>query len=151
MSYAAYGTLVKRGDGAATEVFTTVLKVRDIGGPNFSVDVVDFTSHDSSGGWEEVVPTILRTGEFTFNAVRNDRNATHSTAGLRGDMIDKRLVNFRVYSPPSTATSGYDKLSFAGYVVGMGQTDPLEDAKQMDVTVKPTGAPTWSTVATATG
>jgi len=150
MSYAAYGTLIKRGDGAATEVFTTVLKVRDIGGPAYSVDIVDVTANDSSGGWEEVAPTILRTGDFTFNAVRNDRSTSHSTAGIRGDMIAKRKVNWRVYSPPSTATSGFDKLAFAGYLTGMSQTDPMGDAKQLDVTIKPTGTPTWTTTATAT-
>lgn len=149
MSFSAFGVLVKRGNGAATEVFTSVSKVRDSNGPEYSLDTINVTNNDSTGGWEEVAPTILRSGSFTFNALHDPRNATQSTAGIKGDMQSKRLVNWRVYLPPATAT-GYDKLAFAGYVTGINQGQPFEGAKTIDVTVKPTGTVTWSTTDTAT-
>ena len=55
---AAYGTLLKLGDGGTPENFTTIAEVRDIGGPELGADVVDVTSHDSPGAWEEVIETI---------------------------------------------------------------------------------------------
>src|SRR6056297_2201318 len=52
------GTKLKRGDGEATESFTTVAKVNNISGPSLSLDTEDTTDHDSDGGWEEIIPTI---------------------------------------------------------------------------------------------
>jgi hypothetical protein len=50
-------------DGAAAPNYNLVANVTNIGGPSLALDVEDVTSHESTGGWEEVVATILRTGE----------------------------------------------------------------------------------------
>jgi len=49
---AAFGTLLKIGDGGGPESFTTIAEVRTLGGPELSRDTVDVTSHDSTANWE---------------------------------------------------------------------------------------------------
>ena len=58
--YAAYGTALTKGAYPGTEV----AQVTSISGPGISLDTVDVTEHDGDG-WEEVVATILRSGEVT--------------------------------------------------------------------------------------
>ena len=54
--------------GAVITINTTPIEeVRDISGPEFTLDMVDVTSHDSPNGYEEKKPTIKRLGDITFN------------------------------------------------------------------------------------
>ena len=56
-----YGTLLKRGDGGAPEVFTTVPEVGSISGPSMETDEAEVTSHSSaaSGAFKEFILTLL--------------------------------------------------------------------------------------------
>ena len=71
--YAAFGTLFKRGA-------TTIAAVSNISGPGLSLDTEDVTTHDSASGWEEVVGTILRSGEVSLDLVYDPNAATHKYA-----------------------------------------------------------------------
>jgi predicted secreted protein len=64
---AGLGAELLLGDGASSPNFNLVANVTSIGGPALALDTEDVTAHDSTGGWEEVVPTILRTGEVTLD------------------------------------------------------------------------------------
>jgi len=57
--------LLSDGLSAMTE-FNLIANVTNISGPSLALDVEEVTSHESTGGWEEVVATILRTGEVTL-------------------------------------------------------------------------------------
>jgi hypothetical protein len=59
--YAAYGTTFGVTGG------TVIAQVKSVSGPGIKLDTVDVTTHDSTGGWEEVVGTILRSGEVKLN------------------------------------------------------------------------------------
>lgn len=144
MGKAAKGTLLKIGDGAATsEAFTAINEVRDISGGGLGLDTEDLTHQTSPV--EEVAPTVVRTEEVTFQVNANPRHATHSTAGLRGDLVDRTERNFELVRPASTSTAG-DALSFTGYVTGLSPAYAVTGGLVQDVTLKPhRTVPTWST------
>lgn len=139
MAIKAQGTLLKRGDGATpTEVFTTIAEVKDISGPGLSLDTADVTTHDSPGGWEEHIGTVLRSGEISFDIELDPALAGHT--GLRSDMIARTARNFELLFPNTGATVW----SFTAIVTGFEPSAPVGDDLTASVTLKLTGQPTFS-------
>ena len=131
--YAAYGSLLKRGA-------TTVVAVTNISGPGLSLDTEDVTSHDSTGAWEEVVATILRSGEFTADIVYDPAAATHKNAagGLVADLVARTAQTYTITFSDTAATVW----SFSAFVTGFEPSAPVDGALTASVTFKPTGQPT---------
>lgn len=140
MGISSFGTLLKIGDGATpTENFTTIAEVLDIGGPSLGLDTEEITNHDSTGGWEEVIGTILRSGEVTFEINYDPAGATHdASTGLIADMVARTLRNFQLVFPDSGTTTW----SFAAYVTGFEPGAPVAGKLSASVTLKPSGQPT---------
>jgi len=132
----AIGTQLQRGDGADPENFATVAKINNISGPSFSLDIDDTTDLDSPGGWEEVIPTILRSGEVALELSFLPDNT--SQLGLIEDMFGRVLRNFQMIFPDTAATTW----SFSAYVVGFELDVPTESKLGASVTLKITGQPT---------
>jgi len=97
--YDAFGIALKKGG-------TAYAQVTSIDGPELSLDTVDVTSHDSAGGWEEVVGTILRSGEISMDLVFDPAHATHKYAagGLTYDMVQKTPIEFTLEFPDAGTT-----------------------------------------------
>ena len=131
--YAAYGTLLKRGA-------TTIAQVTNLSGPGISLDTEDVTSMDSTGAWEEVVGTILRSGEVTADIVYDPAAATHKNAsgGLLYDLISRTAQTYSI-TFSDTAASVW---SFSALVTGFEPSAPVDGALTASVTLKLTGAPT---------
>jgi len=131
--YDAFGTVLRRGA-------TAIVQVQSIGGPALSLDTEDVTTHDSTGGWEEVVPTILRTGEISLDIVYDPAAATHSATagGLIADMVARTAQTYTLVFPDAASTSW----SFSAFVTGFEPTMPHDGALTATVTMKPTGQPT---------
>lgn len=129
--YAAYGTLLKRGA-------TTVAQVTALSGPGLSLDVEDVTSHDSTGAWEEVVATILRSGEVSADIVYDPAGATHknTSGGLLYDLAQRASTTYSITFP------GAVTWSFTAYVVGFEPDAPVKGSLTAKVKLKITGAPT---------
>lgn len=138
-AYVGPGFLLQKGDGAAPENFTTVPGVKDLSGaPEVTTDTTDITNQSSSGGFEEIVTGIIRSGQLTFTLIYNPSDPTHDgTTGLYADTKNKTLRNFRVTIPGSAI-----KVSLSGYVVGFKNTMPVNGPMTVDVTIKITGVPT---------
>ena len=128
---AAFGTKLLRG---AVEV----AQVQSISGPGLALDTEDVTSHDSPGGWEEVVGTILRSGEISLDIVYDPKDATHkyATGGLLHDLANRVTTTYTLTFPDSTAWS------FSALVVGFEPSAPVEGALTASVTLKLTGSVT---------
>jgi hypothetical protein len=139
----AFGTLLQVGDGAMTEVFTTIAEVKDIDGPDISMDTEDITPHDAVGGWEEFIPTILRSGEVTFDLNFVPSNAQHGDAngGLVAALKARTKKNYRLVLP-----AGYT-WSFAAYVTGFSNSMPVGGVLGASVTLKVTGVLTLAATA----
>jgi len=131
--YASYGTLFKRGA-------TTVAAVSSVSGPGLSLDTEDVTSHDSTAGWEEVVGTILRSGEVTLDLVWDPNAATHKYAsgGLLYDMVQRTSTTFSIVYPSSPTVTW----TFTAFVTGFEPSAPVDGALTASVTLKITGQPT---------
>jgi hypothetical protein len=115
----------------------TIAQVKSIGGPGMALDTEDVTTHDSTEAWEEVVATVLRTGEISLEIVYDPGGATHSaTAGLL-DYKEKRKLAYFVITWPDTTAWAFD-----GYVTGFEPSAEHDGALTADVTIKITGKPT---------
>ena len=131
--YAAFGTLFKRGA-------TTIAAVSNISGPGLSLDTEDVTTHDSASGWEEVVGTILRSGEVSLDLVYDPNAATHKYAsgGLLYDLVQRASTTYSIVFPSSAAVTW----EFTAFVTGFEPSMPHDGALTATVKLKLTGAPT---------
>ena len=131
--YAAYGTTLARGA-------TTIVAVTSISGPGLSLDTEDVTSHDSTGAWEEVVATILRSGEISLDIVYDPVAATHSATagGLIADMVARTAQTYTL----TFSDTGTTSWSFSAFVTGFEPDMPHDGALTASVTMKISGQPT---------
>lgn len=131
--YSAFGTLLKRGA-------TTIAQVKKIAGPGLKLDTVDVTSHDSTAGWEEVVGTILRSGDVTLDLVYDPNAATHKNAsgGLIYDLASRVAQTYSIVFP----SSGTVTWSFSCFVVEFNPTSDVSGALTATCKLKLTGQPT---------
>lgn len=129
--YAAFGTLFKRGAA-------TIAQVKNISGPGLKLDTEDVTTHDSTGGWEEVVGTILRSGEVKLELVYDPQAATHKYAanGLLSDLSLRTATTYSLVFPDTTTWT------FSGLVTGFEPEAAHDGALKASVTIKVTGQPT---------
>lgn len=135
----AHGTLLKIGDGGETESFTTISEVRELSGPGLSLDTEDVTNHDSPGGWEELVGTILRSGEVsaTLNYIPTD--GTHDAAtGVINDMENRTHRNFEMVFPDASNTTW----SFTALVTNFEPSEDADGVLETEITLKLSGQPT---------
>lgn len=123
----------------APSTYTTIAQVVKISGPKFALDTADTTCLDSPGGWEEVVGTVLRSGEITLDINYVPSDATHdATAGLLSKMQSKAVVGFKLQFPDTPPT----EWTFQALVTGF-QPEAAADGKlTASVTLKITGQPT---------
>jgi predicted secreted protein len=123
-------------DTHAGETLAPVAYIQNLSGPGLSLDTEDVTTHDSTTAWEEVVGTILRSGELTADIIYDPNEGTHdATTGLAA-MLDAKLpVGFEIVFPDATAWA------FAAYVTGFEPGTPHDGALTASVKMKLTGAP----------
>lgn len=135
----SFGTLLKIGDGAGSEVFTTIAEVKDIGGPKLSMSTAEVTNHSSTGGWDEHIGTILRGGEVTFDVNWIPTNATqNASAGVINDMENRTKRNFQMVLPDGSSST----VAFTALVTGFESSEPVDGALTASITLKITGQPT---------
>lgn len=135
---AAYGVLLKIGNGATSETFTTIAEVRDIEGPELELEAKEVTSHDS-GGWREYIGTLLTGGEVSFELNFIPTNATQSySSGLIEDMVNRTKRNFQIIFSDTGATTW----AFSALVTGFKPSAAVEDELLAEVTLQVTGQPT---------
>lgn len=136
----SFGIQLRRGDGGSPETFTLVGEVRDTTPPQLSSDMEDVTSHQSTNGYEEVIPDgVKKTGEVKFEINYVPTNATHDgTTGLIADWKNGTKRNYRLIWPDSGNTTW----NFPAYVTAFEPKAPVKGTLRADVTLKVTGSPT---------
>jgi predicted secreted protein len=139
IAVSARGTLLKIGDGAATEAFTSIAEVTNISGPSLSLDTIEVTSHDTSSGWREYIGGLLDAGEVSFDINFVPTNATHSfTSGLIKDLKNRTLRNFKLVFPDTSNTTW----AFAALVTAFDCSEAIDDVIKGSITLKLSGQPT---------
>lgn len=133
------GTLLKMGDGAGTEVFTTIAEVKSIGGPSFASDTIDVTSHDSPGAYREFIASLIDPGELSFDINFVPTDATHNVStGLLRDFQNRIRRNYKIVFPDTSATTW----NLQGIVTAVQINAPTDDVLSASITIKITGQPT---------
>lgn len=106
MSNAILGTgvLLKRGDAASPEVFTTLAEIQSLKPPQLSRNEIDVSTHNA--GVEEKILGMLRTGQISGVLNWIPSNATHSDSGvgIHADILANIEANWQIAFPDSPST-----------------------------------------------
>ena len=122
------------GVGGVAEV--EVAGVTNISGPGLGVDTEDVTTHDSTAAYEEVVATIIRSGEITLDIVYDPGLAIHAAAtGLLYRLEDQIYSFFKLIFSDDTEWES------SGYIIGFEPGSPVAGALTASVKAKITGQP----------
>lgn len=133
------GTLLQRGDGAGTEVFTTIAEVLSIKGPSETTAELEVTSMDSSQ--KEFISDLPDSGEVSFemNFVGNSA----SQQGLRTDLRAGTVRNFKLILNDQQ-TTGKTTIAFSGIVKSLDLSADKGSAYKASASIKVSGQPTWT-------
>ena len=137
---AAYGTLLKIGDGGGPEVFTTLAEVKGIEGPTMETEVIDVTTHSSAaaGAFREKLATLIDAGEVTFDLNMVPGDTQHDA--LRTDQLNRTKRNFELWFP----SSGSADIEFEAVVTNFPLSFPVDGTIESSVTLTITKAPTFN-------
>jgi hypothetical protein len=132
----AHGTIVWRqpsGSGA----FSAIAELRDITPPALSRNAIETTNQNDSD--DSYVVGIRRRGDMTFNLGFLPSGASHGiSAGLMKSWQDGLKDGWKVVFPDSSVWI------FSGYITNIGPSAPVDDGLVADVTIRPTGAMSFS-------
>lgn len=121
-------------------VMTVVPWVQNITGPDETFDVIDVTTHSSTGGYREFITGLADGGELTATINWHDDEAAHTA--LQEALVNRELTAFQLFWP------GYDTnnlADFDGYVTGLSRSSPTDAQITRDLTIKITGPVSVST------
>ena len=120
-----------------------IANVKGISGPSLTRDLADVTNLGSPNGFEEVLPTVLRTGDVTFALSFDPDNGEH--LNLRDDVVTASGKNFEIIYPPTAASGTVQTHAFTAYVTNYTNEVDLASEITADVTLKPTSTITVTT------
>lgn len=141
----AFQTLLKLGDGASPEVFTTIAEIRNLSGPSMQADVLDATVHNQATPWREFISGLLDAGELQLEINFLPTDDTHTAAaagGLLYNMRNRVQSNYQLVFPDSGNTTW----TIPGIVTGFDMNSDPAEILSASVTIKVNGAPTFNTV-----
>ncbi|GAA3223272.1 phage tail tube protein [Actinocorallia longicatena] len=133
----AFGTLLKRGNGAPSEVFTAIANVTSINPPGMSRETLDMTAHDSEDGWMEFLGGLKDGGEVSTDI--NYMPAVHDT--LIADFDDDEPRNYQIVFPDPDQTTW----TVAVILTGFEPEAPYDDKLSASLTWKVSGKPDLTT------
>ena len=138
----AFGMVVSFGTATGTTTAATLTNVTGIGGLDTDVEVIDVTSHDSSGAYREKVASFIDAGQLTFDINFDPNSATHraTTGGILYLRDQRTIVPWKVTFPGSPSHS----FLVQGFVKGAPFDAPYDDKISATVTVELTGSATWT-------
>lgn len=121
-------------------VFTPIPFLQSISGPSETFDIIDVTTHSSTGGYREFITGLADGGELTATINWDADEATHTA--LQDAQNNRTLTSFQLWWP------GYDTnnlMDFDGYVSGLSRESPMDAQITRDLTIKITGTVDVST------
>lgn len=127
-----FGTLIKRGTGTGTIVYSAVGQVIDLSLPSLSRDMKEATHYASPGGWREYIPGLKEAGEVKFTIQFSDIGAMDT---VLADIQLKTTVPYEIEFPDAT------KWDFVGLVQTVTPVAPIDDRMTAEVTIKISGKP----------
>lgn len=127
------------GYGVTLETTTStgtlsIAYIRSISGPNSSINDVDTTTLDSTGGFRTFIAGLIDGGEVTCELVYDPSVESHKTLGTR---YKARTSQAYTITHPSTTSNS----AFTGYIKSLSREIPLDDVVTCTVGFKVTGNP----------
>ena len=139
MEYSGYaGTL--KVDIAST--YTAIAQIRDLSGPSMSANAIEST-HRDGGGVKEFIAGLRDGGEVSFDIVYDPALTTHS-ASAAGGVVTLLSAGTKNGFQLVFADVGETTAEFDAIVTSFEPTMPMDDLQTADVTLKVSGAITWS-------
>lgn len=133
---AAFGTIIAIDNGGT---YSTVAFVRDVSGPNLSLDTIEVTTHASTGGWREFIPGLLDGGDVTLDLFLDVASATQgNSTGILSEITGRTVEGFRI-TWPDASTAVFNAL-----VTSWQPGAVVDGAMTGSVTLKVTGAVTFA-------
>lgn len=115
--------------------YTTIAEVKDINGPETSVDIVDVTNQDSPDNFEEIMPTLKRGGTTSFDVNFVPTDATHdSDSGLLFYLNGRSKESWQIVIPGTGKSVQFD-----GYVVKWGPKFPVANVASASMEIRVSG------------
>lgn len=136
----ANGTLLKVGNdiAGASVSYTTVPEMMKLDGPDIKFDLLDVTSHDSSGYFREYIPGLADgsaiTGELNFRT----SNSIHK--GIRIDAYARTNRDFELIFPDISDNT----VKLSTYVQSFAPSAGIGAILKAALSLKITGQPAWS-------
>ena len=123
------GTLFKRET-------VTIAEINSITGPGMTRQTIDVTSLDSTGGYREFITGFRDGGTVVLNM--NFKKANYDV--FLADFEANGTVSYSIV----LNDTGASQLDFEGLVTDLPLTIPTDDKVTMDVTIKVSGAVTFT-------
>lgn len=134
----ANGTLLQISSGGSGATHSTVPEVTKLSGPSVKFDLLDVTSHDSTGGFREFIPGLSDGDTIPFDINWRPGNTIH--VQLRTQSYARTLSWFKVVFP-DTPTNTVETSDYIQSIVPKADMGAVLTAS---VTLKVTGQPVWS-------
>ncbi|HEY0701266.1 MAG TPA: phage tail tube protein [Candidatus Acidoferrales bacterium] len=127
-SIAARGSKLQRSPDNST--FTTIAEVLKINGSGGKSDLADVTNMDSPSNFREKLPTLLDSGDVSFDCNWIPGNSTQTQ--LTTDFNNQTLLYWKILLP-----NGTNGLSFQGYVTDKNFDLPIDKqaSKSLKLTI----------------
>lgn len=120
----------------SSDSYVAVAEVRDIGGPEISVDPVNLTSLDSTGAAKEFVAGLVDGGELSMGLVLTKAEYVI----LHALILSRASCNWKI-TWPDTSTH-----IVVGFMTKLGAAYPYEAECTCDCAVKVSGVPAFAPV-----
>jgi predicted secreted protein len=133
----AQGMLIKIGNGASPQVFSTISEIKTFSGPTGSAAVIDVT--DLSSTAKEKRMGLADEGQLSFTINYIPDNTQHTL--LRTRRASREETNFKmVFTDDSPSTTW----SFSAFVTGFAVSGAVDNVVEANVTLEITGSITQS-------
>ncbi len=129
-----HGSTLILGAGGGTNT-TAITEIISINGPSASKDPIDVSNFGSSAKWKEFIPGMIDAGEISLTVNYTETDANNLEGWLTA-ATDKITLTF----------PGNDTFTATGFVTSLGTSIETEDKVTQEVTIKLTGALTYTTV-----
>lgn len=133
-----YGATSEWGTDGST--YTDIPEVKGLVVPETSIEYLDATSLDSTGGFREFIPGLKDAGEVSIPC--GYTSAAYETAV--GYQTNATLVYFQTTLPVETGQATGDVFEFTGYVSPALETNAVGEIIAMNLNIRTSGAVTYT-------
>lgn len=128
----AKNTLLKLGGASSPVVYATIAEVRSIAGPSTAAEIVDVTTHSTSGYWRQKFAVLIDPGQITFPMNYDPAQVTHAfTTGLWAIFILLTVRDMQMVFP-----SAAGMLAFEGQVMRHEFQAPVDNVLQVNAALQ---------------